>query len=194
MSMPLVLFNPVIGPYQVLPLRVRVDRGAMSMKVYSVFPKVPASLEPHHQIVWCHIRTLIRGCRRCIKLSYITIPKSDIGIMVRMFANGLGDMGSIPDRKTQKMVLDVSLLSTQHYKVRVKGKVEQSRERSSASPTPPCNSCWKGSILVTLDYGRQQLTKQPIRCSRYRKKEHSTMIANFTLQCLVVSFFNKNNI
>ena len=31
------------------------------------------------------------------------------------------------------MVLDTSLLNTQQYKVRIKGKVEQSRERSSAS-------------------------------------------------------------
>ena len=30
------------------------------------------------------------------------------------------------------MVLDASLLNTQHYKVRFKGKVEKSRERSSA--------------------------------------------------------------
>ena len=30
------------------------------------------------------------------------------------------------------MVLDPSLLNTQHYKVRIKNKVEQSRERSSA--------------------------------------------------------------
>ena len=30
------------------------------------------------------------------------------------------------------MVLDTALLNTQHYKVRFKGKVEQSRERSSA--------------------------------------------------------------
>ena len=36
--------------------------------------------------------------------------------------------------KTQKMVLDGCLLNTQHYKVRIKGKVEQSRERSSALP------------------------------------------------------------
>ena len=36
--------------------------------------------------------------------------------------------------KTQKMVLDTSLLNTQQYKVRIKGKVEQSRERSSALP------------------------------------------------------------
>ena len=32
------------------------------------------------------------------------------------------------------MVLDASLLNTQQYKVRIKGKVKQSRERSSAIP------------------------------------------------------------
>ena len=61
----------------------------------------------------------------------------DIGLAVRVFTNGPGDLGSIPGRvipKTQKMVLDASLLNTQHYKVRIKGKVEQSRERSSALP------------------------------------------------------------
>ena len=36
--------------------------------------------------------------------------------------------------KTQKMVLDTTLLNTQHYKVRIKGKVEQSREWSSDLP------------------------------------------------------------
>ena len=58
-----------------------------------------------------------------------------ICMMVRVFANGPGDLGSIPVRvipKTQKMVLDASLLNTRHYKVRIKGKVEQSRKRSSA--------------------------------------------------------------
>ena len=51
-----------------------------------------------------------------------------------MFANGPGDQGSIPGRvipKTQKMVLDATLLNTQHYKVRIKGKVEQFREWSN---------------------------------------------------------------
>ena len=55
--------------------------------------------------------------------------------MVKVFANSPGDVGSIPGRvipKTQKMLLDASLLNTQHYKGRVRGKVEQSRERSSA--------------------------------------------------------------
>ena len=71
--------------------------------------------------------------------------------MVRVFDNGPGDLGSIPDRvipknlkwylmppcltlsiiKIQKMVLDSSLLNT---RVRIKGKVEQSKERSSGLP------------------------------------------------------------
>ena len=44
---------------------------------------------------------------------------------------------SIPGRiipKTFKMVLDTFLLNTQQYKVRIKGKVEQFRERSNAPP------------------------------------------------------------
>ena len=60
-----------------------------------------------------------------------------IGLVGRVFANVLGDLGSIPGRvipKTLKMVLDTSLLNTQHYKARIKDKVEQSRERSSALP------------------------------------------------------------
>ena len=51
--------------------------------------------------------------------------------MSRVFANGLEDQGSIPDRvipKTQKMVLDAALHNTQHYKIQIKGKLEQSRE------------------------------------------------------------------
>ena len=57
--------------------------------------------------------------------------------MIRVFINGPGDLGSIPGRvipKTQKMILDASLLNTQQYKVRIKSKVEQSRESSSALP------------------------------------------------------------
>ena len=55
----------------------------------------------------------------------------------RVFANGPGDLGSIPGNiipKTLKMVLDTSLLNTQQYKVHINGKVEQSRERSSTLP------------------------------------------------------------
>ena len=68
---------------------------------------------------------------------YIYIYIWAIGIMVRVFANGPGDRGSIPGQvilKTQKIVLDAALLRTLHYKVRIKSKVEQSRESSRALP------------------------------------------------------------
>ena len=60
-----------------------------------------------------------------------------IGLMSRVFANGPGDQRSIPGRvipKTLKMVLDSALLNTKHYKMRIKGKLEQSREWSGALP------------------------------------------------------------
>ena len=53
------------------------------------------------------------------------------------------------------MVLDAALFSTLHHKVRIKGKVEQSREEVAPSPTPQGNSYWKGSLQVALDYSRQ---------------------------------------
>ncbi len=57
-----------------------------------------------------------------------------IGLVGRVFTNGPEDLGSIPGRfipKTQEMVLDTSLLNAQHYKVWIKGKVDQSKESSS---------------------------------------------------------------
>ena len=54
-----------------------------------------------------------------------------------MFANDPGDLRSISGRvipKNLKMVLDTSLLNTQHSKVGIKGKVKQSRERSGTLP------------------------------------------------------------
>ena len=57
--------------------------------------------------------------------------------MSRVYANGSGDQGSFPGQvipKTTEMVLDAALLNTQYYKVRIKGKVEQSKEWSSALP------------------------------------------------------------
>ena len=77
-----------------------------------------------------------------------------IGGMVRVFTNGPGNLGSIPGRvipKTQKMVLDASLLNTQHYKVRIKGKWINSRKVVMSSPIPRRSSYWKGSLRVTLD-------------------------------------------
>ena len=61
-----------------------------------------------------------------------------IGLVGKVFANDPGDWGSIPGRvipKTfKKMVLDTPKLNTQHSKVCIKSKMEQSMERSSALP------------------------------------------------------------
>ena len=60
-----------------------------------------------------------------------------IGLVGRVFANVPRDLCSIPGRvipKTLKMDLDTSLLNTQQYQVRIEGKMDQSREMSSALP------------------------------------------------------------
>ena len=83
------------------------------------------------------------------------------GLMSTVFANGPGDRGSLPGKSFQnsKMALDAYSINTQHYKVRIKGKVEQSRLWSSAllytSWKLLASSYWKGSPRVTLDYSRQ---------------------------------------
>ena len=45
----------------------------------------------------------------------------DIGLAVRVFANRLVEWY----QRLKKIVLDAYLLNTQHYKLRIKGKVEQ---------------------------------------------------------------------
>ena len=60
-----------------------------------------------------------------------------IGLVCRVFANGLGDWCSVLGwviPKTQKVALDAALLKTMHYKVRIKGKMEQPKERTGALP------------------------------------------------------------
>ena len=71
------------------------------------------------------------------KKAYFRDSHQLISPVGRVFTNDLGDLGSIPGRvipKTLKKVFDTSLLNTQQYKVHIEGKVEQSRERSSALP------------------------------------------------------------
>ena len=63
--------------------------------------------------------------------------------MVRVFTNGPGDLGSILGQvipETQKLVLDATLLNTQHYKVRIKVKWS-----SSGKGVAPSHTAWCGS-------------------------------------------------
>ena len=77
--------------------------------------------------------------------------------------NGTGNWDSVPVRvipnKDSRMVLDAALLNTQHYKVKIKGKVEQSKKRSSALP-----------YVVAIE---KEAFELPL-----------TMVANFTCYCL----------
>ena len=98
----------------------------------------------------------------------------------------MGDLGSIPGRvipKTLKMVLDTSLLNTQQYKVCVKDKVKQSRERSSTLPLHLSvvaleeGAFWSTSTMVanfTYLYYNQQTTSNGVFTSRAKMK-FSTM-------------------
>ena len=91
-----------------------------------------SSLSPHNlHLLFCCVLSIVTSIY--FLLMALFCAAIYIGMMVRVFANGPGDLGSIPGRiipKTQKMVLDAALLNTQHYKVWIKAKVEESRERS----------------------------------------------------------------
>ena len=81
-----------------------------------------------------------------------------IGLVGTVLANGPGDLGSILGRiipKTLKMVLDTSLLNTSNIRYVSRVKWSNPGKGVAPSPTPQCSSNWKGSLLVTLDYGCQ---------------------------------------
>ena len=87
---------------------------------------------------------------------YIYIYNWPIGLMISMFTNDLGDQGSIPvwvRPKTLKMVLNVSLLNTQHYQVWIKAKWINPRKRIVSFSTLQCSSYRKESLQVALNYG-----------------------------------------
>ena len=112
----------VLGPLNFI-LWLCSSSGALVRLEYPFITITPGSTLP-----WS-----VRTCYSSIYGS--NIKNRLIGLLSRMFANGLGDLGSIPDRvipKTFKIVLDTFLLNTQQYKIRIKGKVEHFRERSSA--------------------------------------------------------------
>ena len=76
----------------------------------------------------------------CFWSVYACVLDWTIGLEGRVFSKGPVDRGSSPSRVigiTQKTVFDAYLFNTQHYKVWIKGKVEQSRERSCTLAYPP---------------------------------------------------------
>ena len=152
-----------------LPFRARVDQGAIAMKGWSAFLKAPASLEHHHPIVHCHMQDtpwvgVLPLCRGAVGVFYSPtdwayIYTLGMGMIVRVFVNGSGDLASIPGRvipKTQKLYLmpPCFALSIISYGSRVKWN--NPRDGVAPCPTPSCCSYRKVNLRVTLDYGCQR--------------------------------------
>ena len=79
-------------------------------------------------------------------------------MMVRVFANGPTDRGSIPDRvipKLKKWYLMPPCLTLSNIKLGSRVNWSNPGKGAVLSPTPRCSSYRKGSLRVTLDEGRQ---------------------------------------
>ena len=97
--------------------------------------------------------------------SYYVLQDWLIRLVGNAFANGPGDLGSIQGRvipKTLKWYLIPPCL-TQLYEVRIKWS--NPGKGVAPYPTSRCSSYWKGSLLVPLNYCRQQLTFCPTKRS-----------------------------
>ena len=79
------------------------------------------------------------------------------------------------------MVLDISLLNTQHYKLRIKGKGVNPRKGVAPFLTPWCCSYWKGSLWVTLDY---------VRRLDIVKQRDETELSYFSLSHVICKYVN----
>ena len=70
----------------------KMDQGAMAMKEYSAFPKAPALMEPHHQILSFISSTVIRGvlplCRNAVSVSYSPNRLGNIYIYIYILVDG----------------------------------------------------------------------------------------------------------
>ena len=74
---------------------------------------------------------------------------TDIGMMVRVFANGSGNLGSIPGRvipKTQKWYLMPPCFTLSIIRYRSTVKWSNPGKRVAPSSTPWCSSCWRRSL------------------------------------------------
>ena len=75
--------------------------------------------------------------------------------MSRVFANGPGDLSSLPSRHTKDLKPPCLRLSFIRYVSKV--KLSKLGKGVAPFPTLQCNSYRKGSLRVTLDCGCQQI-------------------------------------
>ena len=99
--------------------------------------------------------TLIVFCYSSTNSSYGRILSPSIGMMVRVIANGLGDLGPILGRvisKTLKWYLMHPCLTLNIIRYGSRVKRSNPGKGVAPSPTPWCCSYRKGSLRVTLDF------------------------------------------
>ena len=131
--------------------------------------------------------------------SYIPIPISVyrlISLVGRVFANGPGDLGSIPGQvipKTLKMVLIPPCLTLSN--IRCISRVNWSNPGKGVAPSPTswCSSYRNGSLLVALDDYILMIKKNPFLLHLYQflhtaELEKPTSLA--TLHCRLHSEMN----
>ena len=90
--------------------------------------------------------------------SWIQARPGERWVLPGVFANGPGDLVSIPGRvisKAQKWYLKPPCLTLSIIMKGSRVKWINPRKGVGPSPTPWCSSYRKGSLRVTLDYGRQ---------------------------------------
>ncbi len=101
------------------------------------------------------LKLFLLKIRMIIKIETDRLKKT---LVVSVFANGPGDLGSIPGRvipKTQKWYLMPPCLTLSNIRYVSRVKWSNPGKGVAPSPTPWCISYWEGSLLVVLDYGRQ---------------------------------------
>ena len=108
-----------------------------------------------------------------------------ISMMVRVFARawrpGFNPRSS--HTKDSKIVLDATLLNTQYYKEMIKGKWSNPGKGLTPSPTHWCRSYRKGSLRVTIDYGRRLYFT-------FINNSWALQVQQWSMSCWVISQFH----
>ena len=84
-----------------------------------------------------------------------TLSYNDLSIDLSILAWWLECSPMARETWVQKIILDASLLNTQHYKIVLRVQWSNPGKGEAPSPTPWCSSYRKGSLWVTLEYGRR---------------------------------------
>ena len=105
------------------PIRVRANLRAIAVNVYSTFPKAQALLEPHHQIVQCHIQdtrwgslTPLQRCSLCILQPFFLIGYDQLRCVFNVCRYAFNFSRCSFHPEIQKMMRSVSYVDLIEFK------------------------------------------------------------------------------